>query len=367
MKSLTLSRRKVSYGGRALRELMRLMKKVAVRCKGNGYKIRKFHLLTHILEDVMDFGVPQNWNADYNENNHIDIAKKHMHNTQRRKESFTEQCAMRYSEQLTIHQVLSSREFHHMSSKKKEDALSDDTGSKFYVEGNVNKKCSPLIFSSKENEVVSMSTRVLNFITETCPVNETDSLIHCFSDHVRKGQIFRGRPKMGLRKAWHDFVIISWAEHGEQPSLIHCFVHLSKTRDGYFMMDNIRYEEGSYAVVTCFTMDNGFFDDDAPATFDIIGTGRREEEGKLRLVDVESFCSPVVGIPDVKVNGQIDHDTYLFMKTRKKWPDIWRMNIYASYHASDDETVEETNNTCFVDSDDDSESNTNKFYEESEL
>ena len=72
----------------------RICKKIAVRRKGNGYKIRKFHLLTHILEDVMDFGVPQNWNADYNENNHIDIAKKHMHNTQRRKESFTEQCAM---------------------------------------------------------------------------------------------------------------------------------------------------------------------------------------------------------------------------------------------------------------------------------
>lgn len=87
---------------------------------------------------------------------------------------------------------------------------------------------------------------------------------------------------------------------------------------------------------------NDFFNEGSDVTFDIIGVGRRETENKLRLVDVETFHSVVVGIADVQSNGDLDRNTYMFMKPRKQWPDVWKLNILSSYNDPDNETDEDT-------------------------
>ena len=59
-------------------------------------------------------------------------------------------------------------------------------------------------------------------------------------------------------------------------------------------------------------------------------------------MDVETFHSVVVGIADVQSNGDLDRNTYMFMKPRKQWPDVWKLNILSSYNDPDDETDEDT-------------------------
>jgi hypothetical protein len=61
----------------------------------------KMHLVHHIREGVLDFGVPENVNSAFAESAHIHLAKITSKNTQRRPGTFTLQAAERSVENLT--------------------------------------------------------------------------------------------------------------------------------------------------------------------------------------------------------------------------------------------------------------------------
>jgi hypothetical protein len=81
---------------------MRTMKTVAPRHTGMKDSTIKTHLVHHIGEDILDFGVPHNANSAFAESAHIHLANISSKNTQRRPGTFTLQAAERYVENLTI-------------------------------------------------------------------------------------------------------------------------------------------------------------------------------------------------------------------------------------------------------------------------
>jgi hypothetical protein len=62
----------------------------------------KMYLALHIMEDILDHGVPDVVNSSYAESAHIPLAKNTSRNTQKRVASITRQAAHRYHEDLAI-------------------------------------------------------------------------------------------------------------------------------------------------------------------------------------------------------------------------------------------------------------------------
>ena len=88
---------------------MRLLRFVAPRLSGKMYSNTiKTHLVLHIHEDILNFGVPEVMNSSYAESGHISICKDTTRNTQKRSQTFTVQAAMRFVENLAIHQAFTA-------------------------------------------------------------------------------------------------------------------------------------------------------------------------------------------------------------------------------------------------------------------
>jgi len=71
------------------RYLMCLIRKVAGRKKGNGLKIPKFHGVLHMVDEILYFGVPLEFDTGDHESHHI-LAKVAAWLTQKIKENFEE-------------------------------------------------------------------------------------------------------------------------------------------------------------------------------------------------------------------------------------------------------------------------------------
>ena len=76
---------------------MHIMRKVAKRSKGMGLKLAKFHMIPHMWEDILQFGVPLECDTSANESMH-EPSKKASKMTQRAADTFYLQTATRLIE-----------------------------------------------------------------------------------------------------------------------------------------------------------------------------------------------------------------------------------------------------------------------------
>ena len=76
---------------------MFLIRKVAGRKKGNGLKTPKFHGVLHMADEILNFGVPLEFDTGDNESHHIP-AKVAARLTQKIKENFEESMSKRLIE-----------------------------------------------------------------------------------------------------------------------------------------------------------------------------------------------------------------------------------------------------------------------------
>jgi hypothetical protein len=105
LKQDTISKASIRRSRPAVRWLLRQFKFIAPRTKGMKHRTIKMHLVLHIADDILNHGVPQNFNSSFAESAHIPIAKDTSRNTQKRYHSFTHQAAQRYIENITIEQL----------------------------------------------------------------------------------------------------------------------------------------------------------------------------------------------------------------------------------------------------------------------
>jgi hypothetical protein len=102
LKQDTIPKVLVNKSKMAMKWLMRQFKFIAPRPTGMKNNTIKFHLVLHLADDILDHGVPQNFNSSFAKTAHISLAKDTARNTQMRTDLFVYQAAQRYVENLVI-------------------------------------------------------------------------------------------------------------------------------------------------------------------------------------------------------------------------------------------------------------------------
>ena len=327
-----MTKQEVDKSRKTHRHLMRLIKFVAPRKRGMKHCRIKFHLGLHIASDVLDFGVPANVDSTSLERSHKNNMKHTGANTQRRKLMLNKQTADRLVENIAIDRCWNEIKppATHLLPPVPEPPPGTRTdsavGGHFYVSLNARGNPHYTWKGSKKSKSVKVNGKLLKFLADSCLPNVNGTTLHCFTEHRRDGEIFRAHP-LYMDLPWNDCVMINMVDGSEDiPARILCFVDLRDIRQGFDINGYHCHDNGLYAVVEMFELDDDDFVSDLVGHF----TKEVDAEGKplLYLMDVETFIAPSIGIPDV---GSAVAGDYLFLKERSAWSGLWS-NLIQEYH-----------------------------------
>ena len=380
LKQETISKRMIRKSMKATRWLIRLFKFVSPRTKGMCNNTIKIHLVLHMAEDMLNHGVPQNFNSAFMESAHIPLAKDTSRNTQKRSTSFTYQAAHRYVENLTILRSYSTLAA--VASSTNNEAGDDDHnniannivpvhidhqndneksgGRKFTIvhcnNTNVNNRTTNCYWTfprkGDANITVPLRNDVKDFLITHClPVVPSGRLL-CFTEYVNPhtNTTYRAHPNY-MGGAWYDCALIRWYQYPNPlPARICTFLDISSMLPGTSIdipeAGQYGIGPGLYAVVESFNkiLDNNNPENHAEYSNTLIGRYERDEvedgTGKpiLYLAEVGSLIDSIVGMPN-RYNPQGNHDgnninpqqaklPYLFLLHRRKaWPKCWESVI----------------------------------------
>ncbi|KAI2500694.1 hypothetical protein MHU86_13777 [Fragilaria crotonensis] len=361
----------------ATAHLMRLVKFVAPRFKGMSNNTIKMHLVLHIHEDIINFGVPEVMNSAYAESSHRPIAKFTVRNTQKRHKSFTFQAANRYVENLSIDQGSQV-----VSDDRKKNTLTATgvarawTGKEFTITLDDNKVpiCEWRLDKKKKSQVPSVrpipEDHVLSMIANHCHPHVFPPVIHCQTEFITdEGQIYRAHPSY-QDAPWYDHVLLDWSECDDPlPARICTFINLFNIKANASIcfpesgQETVPCPPGLYAVVESYDpippftsdADDESFDaeDDTPPDLFQHYTKTLLSDNispKLYLVNVKAIVGPtvvvrdVVGHPsDVSVSDRRSQDTYIFMAVRRKeWASRWEHKVDLAYQEKNEDGAEST-------------------------
>ena len=239
----------VKWLDRKHRYIMYVMKKVAQRSTGMGLNIMKFHAIIHLMDDILAFGVPLEFDTAANESHHKP-AKYAAKLTQRNEDTFQWQVAQRMFEfhilDLAIHEMTTGERisdyFHGESAASSSDTstsgsdmstsrpststssdesqsesdatpviLTDDTQMRVFVDEETGENSFRMLSKSKWAAETQITTELLDFLVELqakiLPHASTDYL-PIYTRHVRDKQIFRGHPNFRGQGPWRDWAVI---------------------------------------------------------------------------------------------------------------------------------------------------------------
>jgi hypothetical protein len=101
------SRREVQKSKKLLGELITHIKLCFPRTDGNGWNLPKMHALAKMPTNMLNFGSANNFCRQIGERALKGIVKDHAQQTQRRPDSFAQQCALREYETNLLRYVMS--------------------------------------------------------------------------------------------------------------------------------------------------------------------------------------------------------------------------------------------------------------------
>ena len=218
------------------RHIMYVMRKVARRSKGMGLKLTKFHMILHIWEDIIQFGVPLEFDTSANESMHKP-SKKASKMTQKAADTFNLQTATRLIEfellDLAMEEINNDRVPWNYYQRREDSGSEEDddgedaqiwtgeTGIKVGLDVNTGEVMFELSTRSKFAAKTSMNLVLLEFLNAlqdvVHPFMDTDFL-PIFTCHRRKGQTFRGHPNYRGKGPWRDWVWVNWGpQEGRLP------------------------------------------------------------------------------------------------------------------------------------------------------
>ncbi len=322
------------------RFIMYIMRKVAQRSKGMGLKLVKFHMITHIMDDILQFGVPLEYDTSSNESMHKP-SKKASKMTQRAAETFNFQVANRLIEfqllDLAMVEIETGRvpwDYYHRHSRSKAavDGQENEiwTGeTKILIHANENGEVGfRLRTRSKYAAKAAWNVDVIDFLYGLqCLVQPyiAGNFMPIYTCHRRKGQTFRGHPHYRGKGPWKDWVWVDWGAHGRVPCHIWCFVVLENMPSGRNVLHygGIPLSNGVFAVVES----SEIMADEAEVTrSDLLMPISKEIEihadksvGRrtFYLADTEAFEGPCCAIPDI--GGP--PNKYFVVLPRQEWKD----------------------------------------------
>ena len=287
--------------------IMYIMKNVAVRSQGMGLKIMKFHAVLHLVEDILLFGVPSEFDTGSNESHHkkTKVAAKM---TQRNEVVFDHQTAKRMTEFMIIELAMvevkgGKMVWEYFSQVREEDWEYDDTDSgaalpntdglltdmealnvdeeeddtessdelqirtggtriRIFEDSDLDDEPSfQILGRSMHKRNTRWSTQLVAFLNDLqklvidyIPEKELPVL----TEHKRGDVMFRGHPNHRGQGPWKDWALVDWGGgYGVLPSHIWCFVDLKGLPSGRSTLEygGIQLQDGVHAVVEVATYD----------------------------------------------------------------------------------------------------------------
>ena len=292
------------------RFIMCIMKVVATRSKGMGLKLMKYHAIVHLVEDMLLFGVPAEFDTGSNESHHKP-AKIAARLTQRKEATFNYQVAKRMTEFLVVANAMEevnngkqvwqyfqgwegdtelwecdsegdvgmedgiAEDMDNLDVSRDEteddDLVAEDTeeavprlrirtgGTKINIFEDPDEEGQPAFHvqgRSKYKGTTRLDRHLLQFLFDLQNViwehTNTDAFLPVLSEHRRGDNVFRGHPNHRGNGPWKDWAVIDWGPGwGRLPSHIWCFVVVEGFESGTLgpVFGGIRLANGVCAVV----------------------------------------------------------------------------------------------------------------------
>ena len=332
--------------GKKHRFIMYIMRKVAQRNKGMGLKLMKFHAILHIHEDIIQFGVPLEYDTSANESHHKK-PKLAATQTQMAAETFNLQTATRLTEYDLLDLAMEEIEnggaawkyFWNLPPDYAETETEDDSdcreiytgGTELSVYEDENGEPGFKVGGrSKHKAKTRWNIMLIEFLlalqNKMQASGRTDSL-PVYTEHRRNGSIFRGHPNYRGKGGWKDWVWVDWGHHGRLPSHIWCFVELEGMPRGQHTINHggIALKDGVYAVVETVTLEEdnheiGRSDLMMPVRKDVaLDEAGNASERAFYLADTEAFIDVCCVIPDI--GGPPNR--YFVVKPKNQWADLF--------------------------------------------
>ena len=349
LKSERMATYDVNRAKKKHRYVMYLVRKVAGRKKGNGLKIPKFHTILHMADEILNFGVPLEFDTGDNESHHIP-AKVAARLTQKVKENFEESTARRLIEKEVLD--LAGMEMkgillwdYRIGAElgQETDQLAPETDATAIEKRSIRlggeafrtRKClltgnnwmRPVKKLKPGKAVPRVEQDLIDFLSGLeSEVSEFLSYVPLHSTCTRDSIIFRGA--FDYRDhIWRDWVVVDWGRDGKLPNKLWGFVDLRELpanlprhlQANYGGISNI--SPSIYAIVEA-TDYSPVVEGDVPCE---IFTRLHTEVGaktdgfvselKFYLADVEAFVDPCIVIPNL--GGETN--SYFWVQNRCKW------------------------------------------------
>ena len=352
-----------------VRELMEMIRTIGKRQSGMGFNRQSHHAALHTPDDMLQYGVPTNFNVESNESHHKK-AKTAALKTQRRMETFDFQTAtqMFFMEiiELAMCELAGKPKWRYRNRPQKtesevqideqnaqeNDPLDENSGApcskKEQNWRNGLRGCVEYRYDEGENfgvkVIVHSSSRhkkeikealgddlhkfVASFLSSWATDNKT---LMAYQEHKRNGQIFRANA-LHNGAPWRDWVMIDWKRSwGKLPSQIWLFLDL-RDIEAPITFKGDKYKAGVYAIVEhASKVDEDLGEpnvvDPMPWSSLFIpylkDTGEDDDGCVVRefhLVDVETFAEPTCLFPDL---GNEDSRAYYRLLPRNEWADLF--------------------------------------------
>ena len=320
------------------RYIMYVMRKVARRTAGKGLKLLKFHTILHIWEDILELGVPLEYDTSANESMHKP-SKKASKMTQRAADTFNLQTATRLLEFELIDLAMTELELQLVPWEYYDQREDAETGAetpdndristgeariKVHMDEDTNEPAFWMASRSKFAAKTKWNAQVIDFLLalqdKIRAADGPDSL-DIYTCHRRKGQVFRGHPNFRGKGPWKDWVWVNWgAGFGKLPAHIWCFVNMEDVGRGAIDHGGVRLKKGVFAVVETATLsDNNHLnvrcDLFTPIYKEVQMEGNVVQNRTFYLADAEAFDEPCCVIPDL--GGPPNR--YFVVKPRNQW------------------------------------------------
>ena len=303
------------------RYIMYIMRRVAQRNKGMGLKLLKFHMILHIVEDIIELGVPLEYDTSANESMHKP-SKKASKMTQRAADTFNFQTANRLVEfnllDLAMVEIEQGRVpwdyFHRIEPPENPESVAEgqetwtgETKISVFHDEETGRLSFSMSTRSKFLDSTRWSTDIIYFLYALQDQIPAEKL-QIATCHKRNGQVFRGHPNYRGKGPWKDWVMVDWAGYGELPSHIWCFVILENMPEGRNTIHygGIPLKDGVFAVVetTILEEDNEIYGQSDLMTPYLKNEIVVNESGSVTdrtfyLADTEAFLDPCCMIPDL--------------------------------------------------------------------
>jgi hypothetical protein len=337
------------------RYLLFLLKRVANRQEGMGFKVVKFHSVLHLAQDIMMFGVPMNVDTGSNESHHktTKIAAKL---TQKDIRTFEQQTSNRLDDfhvlNLAMEEIKGNPLWSYLDSYEEESETDEaEEGNEIntvggmklttYIVAESNSIQFRILSKMNKRDAVCLDTQFLEFVNQIeTDIGHVAGKINVFAEHKRSSIMFRAHPYFRGRSLWRDWVMIQW-QNGDFPAQIWGFLDLNNLpeNEGFALVDGTIVRKGLWAIV-----ESSFYKKVDPNVRSsdlfkhlVLETAENYPDGSVKrrrfyVVDVETFKQPLVVIPNVGTKKD-----YIMMAPRDTWANQFIEWVLAPHNLDEDE------------------------------